>query len=186
MATSCVRHDPNADAVLPFDDARFDAVVCCVSVDYLVRPNRPPADGHATGSTGLQRSDAHGTRHARCDHPADRPARSQSFPVSMTGVASSRSRPLLRGIEATIPPNESGRRNRQPTHGSASHALATASRRPEPSSAAAHIASWGLVDRGIRNRAATRYGQPHDPLRQRRGQQHFSRGSRTKARRRCE
>jgi SAM-dependent methyltransferase len=38
MATSWVRHDLNTDPTLPFDDARFDAVVCCVSVDYLVRP----------------------------------------------------------------------------------------------------------------------------------------------------
>jgi SAM-dependent methyltransferase len=38
MATSWVRHDLNADPALPFDDARFDAVVCCVSVDYLVQP----------------------------------------------------------------------------------------------------------------------------------------------------
>ena len=38
MATSWVRHDLNADPVLPFDNARFDAVVCCVSVDYLMRP----------------------------------------------------------------------------------------------------------------------------------------------------
>ena len=33
-----VVHDLNADPVLPFDDASFDAVVNCVSVDYLVRP----------------------------------------------------------------------------------------------------------------------------------------------------
>jgi SAM-dependent methyltransferase len=31
-------HDLNADPRLPFADATFDAVVCCVSVDYLVRP----------------------------------------------------------------------------------------------------------------------------------------------------
>ena len=31
-------HDLNADPVLPFADASFDAVLNCVSVDYLVRP----------------------------------------------------------------------------------------------------------------------------------------------------
>jgi len=31
-------HDLNASPTLPFDDASFDSVVCCVSVDYLVRP----------------------------------------------------------------------------------------------------------------------------------------------------
>lgn len=38
VATERVVQDLNADPVLPFADARFDAVVCCVSVDYLVRP----------------------------------------------------------------------------------------------------------------------------------------------------
>jgi SAM-dependent methyltransferase len=33
-----VVHDVNADPRLPFDDAAFAAVVCCVSVQYLVRP----------------------------------------------------------------------------------------------------------------------------------------------------
>ena len=37
-ASERVVHDLNADPTLPFDDASFDAVVCCVSVDYLVRP----------------------------------------------------------------------------------------------------------------------------------------------------
>ena len=31
-------HDLNVDPVLPFADASFDAVTCCVSVDYLTRP----------------------------------------------------------------------------------------------------------------------------------------------------
>ena len=31
-------HDLNAAPVLPFADASFDAVTCCVSVDYLTRP----------------------------------------------------------------------------------------------------------------------------------------------------
>ena len=31
-------HDLNADPTLPFDDGSFDAVTCCVSVDYLTRP----------------------------------------------------------------------------------------------------------------------------------------------------
>ena len=38
MADSSVVRDLNADPTLPFDDDRFDAVTCCVSVDYLVRP----------------------------------------------------------------------------------------------------------------------------------------------------
>ena len=33
-----VVHDLNQDPELPFDDESFDAVVCCVSVDYLTRP----------------------------------------------------------------------------------------------------------------------------------------------------
>ena len=31
-------HDLNLDPSLPFPDASFDAVTCCVSVDYLIRP----------------------------------------------------------------------------------------------------------------------------------------------------
>lgn len=38
MATEHVVHDLNVDPVLPFADASFDAVTCCVSVDYLTRP----------------------------------------------------------------------------------------------------------------------------------------------------
>ena len=38
MAAERVVRDLNADPTLPFDDACFDAVLCCVSVDYLVRP----------------------------------------------------------------------------------------------------------------------------------------------------
>jgi len=38
VATERVVQDLNADPVLPFPDASFDAVLCCVSVDYLVRP----------------------------------------------------------------------------------------------------------------------------------------------------
>ena len=37
-ATDRVLHDLNADPRVPFADESFDAVVCCVSVDYLVRP----------------------------------------------------------------------------------------------------------------------------------------------------
>jgi SAM-dependent methyltransferase len=33
-----VVHDLNAQPQLPFADASFDAAVCCVSVDYLIRP----------------------------------------------------------------------------------------------------------------------------------------------------
>jgi SAM-dependent methyltransferase len=38
QARTAVLHDLNDDPVLPFDDASFDAVTCCVSVDYLIRP----------------------------------------------------------------------------------------------------------------------------------------------------
>ena len=37
-AHTVVVHDLNVDPVLPFDTGSFDAVVCCVSVDYLTRP----------------------------------------------------------------------------------------------------------------------------------------------------
>ena len=37
-AAATVVHDLNADPRLPFDNESFDAVVCCVSVDYLTRP----------------------------------------------------------------------------------------------------------------------------------------------------
>jgi SAM-dependent methyltransferase len=38
MATEHVVQDLNDDPLLPFPDADFDAVLCCVSVDYLTRP----------------------------------------------------------------------------------------------------------------------------------------------------
>lgn len=38
MATEHVVHDLNADPRLPFADASYDAVLCCVSIDYLVDP----------------------------------------------------------------------------------------------------------------------------------------------------
>jgi len=38
MASSWAVKDLNVDPTLPFDDATFDAVTCCVSVDYLARP----------------------------------------------------------------------------------------------------------------------------------------------------
>ena len=37
-ARSWLVHDLNADPTLPFEGARFDAVTCCVSIDYLTRP----------------------------------------------------------------------------------------------------------------------------------------------------
>jgi SAM-dependent methyltransferase len=37
-ATSWLVHDLNEHPELPFADSTFDAVTCCVSVDYLVRP----------------------------------------------------------------------------------------------------------------------------------------------------
>jgi SAM-dependent methyltransferase len=44
QAAETVVHDLNQDPVLPFADASFDAAVCCVSVDYLVRPVEVFAD----------------------------------------------------------------------------------------------------------------------------------------------
>ena len=44
QAGAYVVHDLNSEPRLPFDDASFDAVVCCVSVDYLVRPVEVFAD----------------------------------------------------------------------------------------------------------------------------------------------
>ncbi len=38
MATERVVRDLNADPSLPFPDQSVDAVLCCVSIDYLVRP----------------------------------------------------------------------------------------------------------------------------------------------------
>jgi SAM-dependent methyltransferase len=38
QAIGGVVHDLNAHPRLPFRDESFDAAVCCVSVDYLVRP----------------------------------------------------------------------------------------------------------------------------------------------------
>jgi SAM-dependent methyltransferase len=43
-ATARVVHDLNDDPRLPFPDASFDAAVCCVSVDYLIRPIEVFAD----------------------------------------------------------------------------------------------------------------------------------------------
>ncbi len=44
QADSVLIRDLNADPVMPFADRSFDAVVCCVSVDYLVRPVEVFAD----------------------------------------------------------------------------------------------------------------------------------------------
>jgi len=38
QARATVVHDLNTDPRLPFETASFDAVVCCVSVDYLTQP----------------------------------------------------------------------------------------------------------------------------------------------------
>ena len=38
MADEVVVQDLNVDPRLRFDDAAFDAVVCCVSIDYLIHP----------------------------------------------------------------------------------------------------------------------------------------------------
>ena len=44
MADERVVHDLNQNPVMDFDDDSFDDVVCCVSVDYLVRPLEVFAD----------------------------------------------------------------------------------------------------------------------------------------------
>lgn len=44
MADEAVVHDLNIDPKLPFPVAAFDAVTCCVSVDYLTRPLEVFAD----------------------------------------------------------------------------------------------------------------------------------------------
>ena len=44
LATVTVVHDLNAEPRLPFPDESFDAVVCCVSVDYLTSPIEVFAD----------------------------------------------------------------------------------------------------------------------------------------------
>lgn len=46
MATARVVQDLNAEPTLPFDDESFDSVLCCVSVDYLVRPLEVFAEVH--------------------------------------------------------------------------------------------------------------------------------------------
>ena len=38
QADDAVVHDLNADPTLPFADGAFDDALCCVSIDYLVRP----------------------------------------------------------------------------------------------------------------------------------------------------
>ena len=43
-ATERLVHDLNADPRVPFPDADVDAVVCCVSIDYLTRPIEVLAD----------------------------------------------------------------------------------------------------------------------------------------------
>jgi SAM-dependent methyltransferase len=37
-ATERIVQDLNSDVTLPFEDDVFDAVTCCVSIDYLIRP----------------------------------------------------------------------------------------------------------------------------------------------------
>jgi SAM-dependent methyltransferase len=44
LATATIVHDLNVDPAIPVGDHAFDAVVCCVSVDYLVRPIEVFAD----------------------------------------------------------------------------------------------------------------------------------------------
>ena len=52
QADERVLHDLNADPQLPFPHSSFDAVVCCVSVDYLVRPIQVFIDAARVVRTG--------------------------------------------------------------------------------------------------------------------------------------
>lgn len=52
QASSWCRHDLNVDPTIPFSDDCFDAVVCCVSIDYLVRPLEVFSDVHRVVRTG--------------------------------------------------------------------------------------------------------------------------------------
>jgi ubiquinone/menaquinone biosynthesis C-methylase UbiE len=52
QAHATVVHDLNDEPRLPFADDAFDAVVCCVSVDYLVRPVEVFADVARVVRTG--------------------------------------------------------------------------------------------------------------------------------------
>ncbi|MEJ7653068.1 MAG: methyltransferase domain-containing protein [Chloroflexia bacterium] len=47
-----VVQDLNLDPVLPFEDAAFDAAVCCVSIQYLVRPVEVLRDVRRVVKTG--------------------------------------------------------------------------------------------------------------------------------------
>jgi hypothetical protein len=83
--------------------------------DDATRPCRPPRADPATGTRGSRKSRAPGTHPEHCDHPATLRARSESFPPASTNAAVSfRSFPPLTRIRATILPNRSGERNRQP------------------------------------------------------------------------
>ncbi len=80
-----VVHDLNADPALPFADASYDAVLCCVSIDYLVDPVAVLAEV------------------ARCCDPG--------APVVVTfSNRASRPRPCTRGWPPTTPPVRDGRR----------------------------------------------------------------------------
>jgi len=52
QAHEAVIHDLNADPGLPFDAASFDAIVCCVSVDYLTDPVAVFADAARVARPG--------------------------------------------------------------------------------------------------------------------------------------
>jgi hypothetical protein len=54
LATATIVHDLNVEPVLPLPDASFDAALCCVSVDYLVRP--PVSVRHAHRRRRRERS----------------------------------------------------------------------------------------------------------------------------------
>jgi SAM-dependent methyltransferase len=107
MATERVVQDLNADPSLPFGDAEFDAVLCCVSIDYLTRPVevlaeaarvlRPGAPVVITFSTGASRPrpstagwppttpDAQPSSPATCETPAA--STSRSCPSVRRGAA---------------------------------------------------------------------------------------------------
>ena len=85
MATGRVVHDLNLEPVLPFADALFDAVTCCVSVDYLVRPlevfdDAAPCCGRAVCSRARSRTACSPPRRSWAGGPATTPPTARSSP----------------------------------------------------------------------------------------------------------
>ena len=119
-----VIHDLNADPRLPFPDASFDDVVCCVSVDYLVHPIEVFRDvaacsGRAVASCARSRTAAFPPRRSvgGSTHPMNSGVQSSRATSARLGGGSRRTvclgrtarrgpqarsgqRPLVRGLES--------------------------------------------------------------------------------------